>query len=352
MRSLRNRWVVSLLVVAIAVLALAGGAASAAPRGPEYNGPVWLAVSLTDTFTMSELDEVGSPTLFLNIGTFVATDDPLGTTFQNVAVPPLALPPGMTIEDLYGNQATVFGTVYTTGTEGEFHMYTPVGGEIPPEIQMAVHEASVADHNGLFDLLGTFENPSFPTAWEISNTIAGFLDRNSPYGPSDVFQHVFATEEVLRPTADGLTLSVTSEGEMFPHDPSGPVLIYSFSLDEDGEVDASLGIPIAIDAVPGSAQNSVNVGKKGDFTIALLTGGDFDAADVDPDTVRIGSVHGDKPTLRDADSDGDKDLVCHWRVEDLVAAGLNAGIDVIFVVADLKAGGTVAGHDTIDTFVK
>src|SRR5262245_12225582 len=124
MRSLGNAWVISLLVVVLAVLALASGA-SAGPPGPEFNGPVWLAVSVTDTFTISELDEVGSPTVFVNIGTFVASDDPLGTTFQSVAISPLALPPGMTFADLYGNQATVFGTVYTTGTDGEFHMYTP-----------------------------------------------------------------------------------------------------------------------------------------------------------------------------------------------------------------------------------
>lgn len=77
-------------------------------------------------------------------------------------------------------------------------------------------------------------------------------------------------------------------------------------------------IQIDIDIKPGSGENPINLGSNGVTPVAILSNGGFDAAMVDDSTVTMAGAALDKiPRLEDVDGDGDEDLVCHFRTQDL-----------------------------------
>lgn len=358
MASIRTWLPVSLFAVALGAVPARADNESPPEPVPVHDAPVWLAISVTPTFDLSA--ETGSQIILVDIGTFIASDSPEGTTFEPAALEGVAFPESVeSLNALLGNAATVFGTIETRVEEGdgERHMFTPVPDPIPQEIQDAVHQAStypVIDLEDSFvslqELLQT--NP-FPTTLDVANAISTFLpivNEAPSHTPGEVLEHVFATTETLQRSGDGPTLSVTSEGEMFPHDPDAPTLVFSLSLNGDGDLTSVFGEPISIDVKPESDTNPVNLKKKGSLPVALLSDEDFDAADVDTDTVTMGGVPSDHCDLEDVDGDGDDDLVCHFDVPSLVEAFLDVDVDEVFVVAELTDGTFVAGGDVVDTF--
>lgn len=93
------------------------------------------------------------------------------------------------------------------------------------------------------------------------------------------------------------------------------------------------GAAPTLDVKPGSAGNPVNLTERGRLPVAVLTTSTFDAAKLDPATVRLGDGLGaDTPvaarnngtlmaSLEDVDGDGDLDLMLHFEVPALVAGG-------------------------------
>jgi len=82
--------------------------------------------------------------------------------------------------------------------------------------------------------------------------------------------------------------------------------------------------PVKIDIKPGSFPNCINPHSRGVIPVAILTTADFDARDVDVDTVRFGprgawAVEWD---FGDVDSDGDLDMILYFRTQD---TGIRAG---------------------------
>jgi hypothetical protein len=79
----------------------------------------------------------------------------------------------------------------------------------------------------------------------------------------------------------------------------------------------ALGSQVEIDIKPGSDPNSINLGSKGLVPVAILTTKDFDASDVDPSTVWFAGAKAQRCTLEDVDEDGDLDLLCFFKTQDL-----------------------------------
>ena len=77
---------------------------------------------------------------------------------------------------------------------------------------------------------------------------------------------------------------------------------------------------INIDIKPDSQHNSINPTSKGVTAVAVLTSEDFDALLADPDTVRFGPAEAERRYMQahveDVDSDGDMDLVFHFKTQE------------------------------------
>jgi len=74
-------------------------------------------------------------------------------------------------------------------------------------------------------------------------------------------------------------------------------------------------VTVAIDIKPGQVPNLVNLKSNGFVGVAVLTEGDFDALQVDPESVQFGPGHAPAARYRvaDVDRDGDDDLLVFFR---------------------------------------
>ena len=87
-----------------------------------------------------------------------------------------------------------------------------------------------------------------------------------------------------------------------------------------GDVLIYLAAPVPevmIDIKPGSDTNPINLKSKGVVPVAVLTTDVFDAAEVNPATVQFAGAAMLRWTLEDVDGDGDKDMLFHFRTEQL-----------------------------------
>lgn len=103
---------------------------------------------------------------------------------------------------------------------------------------------------------------------------------------------------------------------------------------------------IAIDIDPGKEPNVINLNSRGTVPVAVLAQGDFDALQVDPESARFGRGQAApvRYRVKDADHDGDEDLLLYFSVQ-------QAGIACSDTQASLSGGlhdGTVfAGTDSV-----
>ena len=74
---------------------------------------------------------------------------------------------------------------------------------------------------------------------------------------------------------------------------------------------------VDIDIKPGSCPNSINLKSKGVVPVAVLTTPDFDASNVDPETVLFDGASPVRWTMEDVDGDGDMDMLFHFKTQDL-----------------------------------
>lgn len=113
-------------------------------------------------------------------------------------------------------------------------------------------------------------------------------------------------------------------------------------------------LPVVVDIKPGSARNSINPKSKGKVPVALVSGTYegvlFDAVTVDLNSVKFGpdgalKAH-TKGHLKDADGDGDLDLVLHFKTQEI---GIACGDTEIFLSGETHEGIYFMGMDNIQT---
>ena len=107
---------------------------------------------------------------------------------------------------------------------------------------------------------------------------------------------------------------------------------------------------VDIDIKPGSDPNAVNPTNRGLVPVAILTTDTFDATSVSPITVRFGPA-GASPKhqlghLKDVDSDGDLDLVLHFRTQE---AGIQCGDTEASLTGETFDWQAIQGSDSIVT---
>jgi len=115
---------------------------------------------------------------------------------------------------------------------------------------------------------------------------------------------------------------------------------------------------VNIDIKPGSDPNSINCkNRKEVISVAIITTNIFDATTVDANTVKFGptgakETHRDKKTgkaqshMEDVDSDGDLDLVLHFRFSD---TGIQCGDANATLTGKTNDNFDIAGLDSIRT---
>lgn len=108
-------------------------------------------------------------------------------------------------------------------------------------------------------------------------------------------------------------------------------------------------IEVAIDLKPGSFPNSVNPRSRGTIPVAVLTTESFDAATVDPWTVRFGKTGTEAAPLRfafeDVDGDGDADLVLHF---DSLATAIDCATTEARLKGQTTEGNAIQGSDSVN----
>lgn len=105
-------------------------------------------------------------------------------------------------------------------------------------------------------------------------------------------------------------------------------------------------IQVTIDIKPGSDTNPINLGSNGVIPVAILTDGDFDAANVDPDTVLFGPDEAQpvQSAIEDVDGDGDLDMILHFRTQEV---GLGEGDTDALLTGQTMDGKYFEGTDVV-----
>ena len=109
-------------------------------------------------------------------------------------------------------------------------------------------------------------------------------------------------------------------------------------------------LQVSIDIKPGSLSNSINPRIPGRIPVAVLTTGTFDAATVDPATVRFGPTGTEaapvQSALQDVDGDGDVDMILHFSAQ---VTGIQCGATSAFLTAQTMGAQAIQGSDSINT---
>jgi hypothetical protein len=108
-------------------------------------------------------------------------------------------------------------------------------------------------------------------------------------------------------------------------------------------------VEVTIDIKPGSDPNSINLKSKGVVPVALLTTDDFDASDVDPDTVLFAGASPVRWTMEDVDGDGDVDMLFHFKTQELE---LDAASTEATLTGDTVDGTHIQGTDSVNIVPK
>jgi hypothetical protein len=126
------------------------------------------------------------------------------------------------------------------------------------------------------------------------------------------------------------------------------------------EADIVADIEADIDVRPESSNAApVNLKSKGVLPVALWGADDLEAADVDTDTLTLSDSEGGegvaplRTSLADLDGDGLADLVMHFSMRELVAAGvLSASTASLTLSGATLAGTPLSGSDGVRVLVK
>ena len=322
----------------------------------------------------------GSSLVVVPVGTFVAGYDVRNTFFESFgSTASDALGDVISdlggVEGLDGNQATIFGSVDTSGPNS-IHLLTPDPGSVPAEVQEAVFFASAA-------LLAL--DPIDPTYPDTTVELAEFIWRNqasedvTPLVPQATLQQIL---DYLFLSGNTLECTVCEvEGTLFPHDPDteDPLIAYTLTFDEDGTVTAEGCTLVATVARPVEKDDDdpIVLGDGGETVVTIFSSrgerpdadGEtqtvtfFDPADVDPDSVTLGAEKDHDATdqdwtgaspvdsfLQDRNGDGVDDLVLLFSNQDLAdpdLGGMTADTTVVEVHGETGENGCIRGTDAV-----
>jgi hypothetical protein len=117
-----------------------------------------------------------------------------------------------------------------------------------------------------------------------------------------------------------------------------------------GDIEGPAAVAVSLDIMPGSDPANVNPRSGGVIPVAILSTADFDATQVDPQSVEFGpngakEAHGDGH-VEDVNGDGWADLLLHFATQ---ATGLRCGDTDAHLAGETFDGQAIEGTDDIVT---
>jgi hypothetical protein len=107
---------------------------------------------------------------------------------------------------------------------------------------------------------------------------------------------------------------------------------------------------IDIDIKPGSYPNSINPKSKGKVPVAILTTDDFNAYEVESDSINFLSASPAMWAMDDVDHDGDMDMILHFKTKELNFSLLVDEGDeypYAYLTGETISGELIEGKDTV-----
>jgi len=137
------------------------------------------------------------------------------------------------------------------------------------------------------------------------------------YGSGFAMDEVPLVDENGKPLPE-FTLASGAFGILTGTYENGDPVDLGFYVYGDVPIHLAVSVPkMTVDIKPGNDTNVINLKSKGVVPVAVLTTDVFDAREVDPATVRFAEAAPARWTLEDVDGDGDKDMLFHFKTEEL-----------------------------------
>jgi parallel beta-helix repeat protein len=111
----------------------------------------------------------------------------------------------------------------------------------------------------------------------------------------------------------------------------------------------SLVMKVEIDIKPSSDPNNINLNSKGVVPVAVISTDNFDANDIDPDTVFFAGASPVRWTMEDVDGDGDVDLLFHFKTQELE---LDEDSTEATLTGETYGGNSIEGIDIVNIIPK
>jgi hypothetical protein len=123
-----------------------------------------------------------------------------------------------------------------------------------------------------------------------------------------------------------------------------------YAYNNSGEFAVEISPYFMIDIKPEGVPNSINPRNNGVIPVAILTNAGFDAASVDPETVRFGATGTEAAAvhsaIEDVDGDGDLDMILHFRTQ---ATHIVCGATMASLTGRTFGGQAIQGSDSVVT---
>ena len=101
---------------------------------------------------------------------------------------------------------------------------------------------------------------------------------------------------------------------------------------------------VEVDIKPGSRSNTINLGSRSALPVAILTNMEFDASDVDPDTVLFAGAAPVRWGMETVDRDEDLDLLLYFKIQEL---DLDATSTEATLTGETFSGMPIRGTDSV-----
>ena len=164
-----------------------------------------------------------------------------------------------------------------------------------------------------------YGDPSFVTYSDVQGGYAGTGNINAP----PLFVDPENGDFHLAPNSPCIDAGDNAASHLPAYDFEGDARILDGDGDDVAIVDMGadeyiiLTISVEIDITPNTPSNMIKLGSGADVPVAVLTTGDFEAADVNPDTVLFAGAEPEAWVWVDVDGDEEDDLLLYFDPRDL-----------------------------------